>query len=216
METFSDLAAFSKKVDNWCKTTSGKLNKTLKGITDSFFVSIIAMTPVDTGYAVSGWYFSSGYKPTFKSNHQVKPQRTPLVKAPTQGAAEPNKNPLVFAPKLGPREKASPKKKTYTRKPELSSKMKAIQECKNRLRRAPKLVPENDVKKGADVKYFLTNEVHYIGMLEYGRYVSKYFKNVTPEGYSKKAPQGMVRINLQRIANMGSYIKFVKYEEGGS
>jgi hypothetical protein len=48
-------------------------------------------------------------------------------------------------------------------------------------------------------KWFLTNNLPYILKLEFGGYGTKNPVDVTPQGFSKQAPQGMVRINTVKF-----------------
>jgi len=48
-------------------------------------------------------------------------------------------------------------------------------------------------------KLYFTNNLPYIGVLEYGRYPIP-GGSKTDNGFSKQAPQGMVRINILRMA----------------
>ena len=54
-------------------------------------------------------------------------------------------------------------------------------------------------------KLFMFNNLPYIRVLEYGGYSTKNASSenskVTPKGYSKKAPKGMVRLNLLKWRN---------------
>ena len=56
--------------------------------------------------------------------------------------------------------------------------------------------------------YYLTNSLPYIKMLEYGGYNGPTSK-VTSQGFSRKAPHGMVRLTVQEFQAM---IKKVIYE----
>jgi hypothetical protein len=50
--------------------------------------------------------------------------------------------------------------------------------------------------------FFLTNNLPYIQKLEYGQYPNPAKSgNRTSNGYSKQAPEGMVRISMQQIEN---------------
>lgn len=48
-------------------------------------------------------------------------------------------------------------------------------------------------------KWFLTNNLPYILKLEFGGYGTKNPVDVTPQGFSKQAPAGMVRINTVKF-----------------
>lgn len=50
-------------------------------------------------------------------------------------------------------------------------------------------------------KIYLSNNLPYIAKLEYGGYSKKSTSGKTVDGYSKQAPQGMVRISLQEVKN---------------
>jgi len=214
MSSYNDMMDFAKQVDNWCKITTGKLNKIFKGITADFFTSIISMTPVDTGRAVSSWFFSAGSDPKFYY---------PLV--PTKASKA-----RILAPKIGPMPLPRAEKVPIvtpsvplTAEAKISAQIaareahrnKAVVKCLNGLRRAKKLVPVDQVGKGEDVKYFLTNTTHYIGMLEYGRYSNTRgnYSKTNSLGFSQQAPAGMVRVNLDRVANMGDIKYYVEFKE---
>lgn len=68
----------------------------------------------------------------------------------------------------------------------------------NGIKRAPTVTSKN-IPTG--VEYYLTNELPYISMLEYGLYTPKSSKNIAG-GYSKKAVGGMVRKNLQKYSKL--------------
>ena len=46
--------------------------------------------------------------------------------------------------------------------------------------------------------FYLTNNLPYASVLEYGLYPKKETEKVTAQGFSKKAPKGMVRRNVAR------------------
>lgn len=48
-------------------------------------------------------------------------------------------------------------------------------------------------------KIYLSNNLPYIGKLEYGGYGDKNSTSKTTKGFSSQAPEGMVRISLQEI-----------------
>ena len=72
-----------------------------------------------------------------------------------------------------------------------------IKKVQNGLRRAPAMTK----KKVFEVEYYLTNNVPYIRRLEYGDYPGT-GSNITSDGHSIQAPNGMARKNVQKWANM--------------
>lgn len=58
-------------------------------------------------------------------------------------------------------------------------------------------MPKNVLNK----KIYFTNNLPYIGMLEYGGYGSKETRKTNSRGFSKLAPKGWVRIELVNMLN---------------
>jgi hypothetical protein len=57
-------------------------------------------------------------------------------------------------------------------------------------------------KKAAGSVFFLTNNLPYIGKLEYGGYPNPSSGDKTLNGFSKQAPGGMVRISIENFDKM--------------
>jgi hypothetical protein len=56
--------------------------------------------------------------------------------------------------------------------------------------------------KAAGGVFYLTNNMPYIGKLEYGGYPNPSNGDKTINGFSKQAPQGMVRISIENFQQM--------------
>jgi len=65
--------------------------------------------------------------------------------------------------------------------------------------KGPSFVLTKTNKKMFGRKWFLTNNLPYILTLEFGGYGTENPKKVTSQGFSKQAPQGMVRINTVKF-----------------
>jgi hypothetical protein len=56
--------------------------------------------------------------------------------------------------------------------------------------------------KAAGSVFYLTNNMPYIGKLEYGGYPNPSNGDKTINGFSKQAPQGMVRVSIENFQQM--------------
>lgn len=173
---------FLKDLENFKNITYGKVNRVIKYITADLFKAIIEDTPVDSGRARSSWVFSVG---------------TPKLVYPNEDRDE-----------YGNAAKGFDRTGVTT-----------MDKVDNGLKRAKAAITGKQ-KKLEGIDYYLTNCTSYITKLEYGGYTESYiekFKAEMSEKYpkrkgnggsnlsgtfSKQAPQGMVRKNIQRFANM--------------
>jgi hypothetical protein len=65
-----DPDQFVKEIVDFTKVTHNKINRTIKGMANDFFQTVIDGTPVDSGAAKNNWVFSAGTSPDTKSIEQ--------------------------------------------------------------------------------------------------------------------------------------------------